>query len=99
MAPSDSARIRDIGAARPHPGCMAAHSQALSIETSAGKHLGLLNSGTVKILDFGLSRFVHQPALHGPAQNHGQRCPTCSGAACRRVGRLSRGYLGLGVVL
>ena len=63
--PIDSARIRDIGR-QTASGLHAAHMSGIVHRDIKPGNIFLLNSGTVKILDFGLSRFVHQQHFTAP---------------------------------
>lgn len=63
--PVDSARIRDIGR-QTASGLHAAHMCGIVHRDVKPGNIFLLNSGTVKILDFGLSRFVHQERFTAP---------------------------------
>ena len=63
--PVDIARIRDIGR-QAASGLHAAHMSGIVHRDIKPGNIFLLNSGTVKILDFGLSRFVHQQQFTAP---------------------------------
>ena len=63
--PIESARIRDIGR-QTASGLHAAHMSGIVHRDIKPGNIFLLNSGTVKILDFGLSRFVHQERFTAP---------------------------------
>ena len=63
--PIDGARIRDIGR-QAASGLHAAHMSGIVHRDIKPGNIFLLNSGTVKILDFGLSRFVHQQHFTAP---------------------------------
>jgi serine/threonine-protein kinase len=63
--PIDIARIRDIGR-QTASGLHAAHMSGIVHRDIKPGNIFLLHSGTVKILDFGLSRFVHQQQFTAP---------------------------------
>ena len=63
--PVDVPRIRDI-ARQAASGLHAAHMSGIVHRDIKPGNIFLLNSGTVKILDFGLSRFVHQQQFTAP---------------------------------
>jgi serine/threonine protein kinase/tetratricopeptide (TPR) repeat protein len=63
--PVDIARIRDIGR-QAASGLHAAHMSGIVHRDIKPGNIFLLHSGTVKILDFGLSRFVHQQQFTAP---------------------------------
>ena len=63
--PIDGARIRDIGR-QTASGLHAAHMSGIVHRDIKPGNIFLLNSGAVKILDFGLSRFVHQQHFTAP---------------------------------
>jgi serine/threonine protein kinase/tetratricopeptide (TPR) repeat protein len=63
--PVDIARIRDIGR-QTASGLHAAHMSGIVHRDIKPGNIFLLHSGTVKILDFGLSRFVHQQQFTAP---------------------------------
>ena len=63
--PVDIPRIRDI-ARQAACGLHAAHMSGIVHRDIKPGNIFVLNSGTVKILDFGLSRFVHQQQFTAP---------------------------------
>ena len=63
--PVDIARIRDIGR-QAASGLHAAHMSGIVHRDVKPGNIFLLHSGAVKILDFGLSRFVHQQQFTAP---------------------------------
>jgi serine/threonine-protein kinase len=63
--PIDIARIRDIGR-QAASGLHAAHMSGIVHRDIKPGNIFLLYSGTVKILDFGLSRFIHQQQFTAP---------------------------------
>ncbi len=65
--PIDVSRICDIGRQTAR-GLHAAHMSGIVHRDIKPGNIFLLNSGTVKILDFGLSRFTHQQQFTAPHQ-------------------------------
>jgi serine/threonine protein kinase/tetratricopeptide (TPR) repeat protein len=65
--PIDAARIRDVGR-QTAAGLHAAHMSGIVHRDIKPGNIFLLHSGTVKILDFGLSRVAHQHQLTAPQQ-------------------------------
>ncbi|TCK75859.1 protein kinase domain-containing protein [Acidipila rosea] len=63
--PMDISHIRDIGR-QTAAGLHAAHMSGIVHRDIKPGNIFLLNSGTVKILDFGLSRIAHQQQLTAP---------------------------------
>lgn len=63
--PMDISRIRDIGR-QTASGLHAAHMSGIVHRDIKPGNIFLLDTGTVKILDFGLSRFVHQQQFTAP---------------------------------
>lgn len=63
--PVEISRIRDIGR-QAASGLHAAHMSGIVHRDIKPGNIFLLNSGTVKILDFGLSRFIHQQQFTAP---------------------------------
>ncbi|MHB1938062.1 MAG: protein kinase domain-containing protein [Acidobacteriaceae bacterium] len=63
--PVEVSRIRDIGR-QTASGLHAAHMSGIVHRDIKPGNIFLLNSGTVKILDFGLSRIAHQQQLTAP---------------------------------